>query len=349
MRAVAKITILSLVLIMVFGMTATDNVEAAKYNWKLALEEIEGSVQHEWALEFKERLAEKSDGEINIAIYPYGTLGSSSDISGQTMNGIIEFAFSTPSWFATTIPEAGLFSLHYLWSDNMKVNKEVMADSEAIYGDLSNIYNDKGLKLLTVFHEGWQIWTSNKKITEPADFKGVKIRVMGDPILIETYQEYGANPVRMAYSEIYSGLQLNQIDAQVQPYFANQEMKFYEQQEYLTEAKQLPFITGVIINQDFFNGLPEEYQNMITETATNMTDYIFELQAELNKERLDMMLEDKPSLEVVKLTEEQQAAFEEKAKNVWETYREDVGEEGSEILDKLIKEIEAAEEEYGEE
>ena len=348
MRAVAKITILSLVLIMVFGLASTNNVEAAKYNWKLALEEIEGSVQHEWALEFKERLAEKSDGEINIQIYPYGTLGSSSDISGQTINGIIEFAFSTPSWFATTIPEAGLFSLHYLWSDNMEVNKQVMENSDAIYGDLSNIYNEKGLKLLTVFHEGWQIWTSNKKITEPADFKGVKIRVMGDPILIKTYKKYGANPVRMAYSEVYSGLQLNQIDAQVQPYFANQEMKFYEQQEYLTEAKQLPFITGVIINQSFFKGLPEKYQNMITETARNMTDYIFDLQKNLNEERLDMMVEDKPSLNVVKLTEEQQAAFQKRAKEVWDTYRKDVGEDGARILDKLIKEIKAAEEKYGE-
>ena len=347
MRVAAKITILSLVLMMVFSLTSANNVEAAKYNWKIALEEIEGSVQHEWALEFKKRLAEKSDGEINLNIYPYGTLGSSSDISDQTVNGILEFAFSTPSWFATTIPEAGLFSLHYLWSQNMEVNKEVMANSDAIYNDLSQLYNEKNLKLLSVFHEGWQIWTSNKKITQPKNFDGVKIRVMGDPILIETYEAYGANPVRMSYSEVYSGLQLNMIDAQVQPYFANQEMKFYEQQKYLTEAKQLPFITGVIINKPFFDGLPKEYQDMIVETATNMTDYIFELQAELNAKRLDMMLEDKPSLNVVRLTKDQQAAFEAKAKKVWDSYRNQVGEEGAAILDKLIEEIKAAEDEYG--
>ncbi len=172
------------------------------------------------------------------------------------------------------------------------------------------------------------------------------MRVMGDPILISNYKAYGANPVRMPYSEIYSSLQLNMIDTQVQPYFATQEMKFYEQQKYLTEAGQLPYITGVIINKPFFDGLPEEYRNMVVETARNLTDYIFEVQKELNKKRLDMMLEDKPELKVVKLTDEQIAAFEEKAKVVWDEYREDVGERGTRILDKLIKEIEAAEEKF---
>ncbi len=54
-------------------------------------------------------------------------------------------------------------------------------------------------------------------------------------------------------------------------------MKFYEQQDYLIEAKQVSFITGVIINKNFFENLPEEYQDMIFETTREMTDYIFEL------------------------------------------------------------------------
>ncbi len=343
MRKAKFFMIAGLLIVMVMAVVNVGAVSAAEYNWKFALEEIEGSVQHEWAKEFKKRIEEKSDGAVNIDIYPYGALGTSGDISEQTMNGIIEFAFSTPSWFATTIPEAGLFSLHYIWSDNLAVNKYVMENSEAIYQDLSKLYNTKNLKLLTVFHEGWQVWTSNKPLRKPADFEGVKIRVMGDPILISNYQAYGANPVRLAYSEIYSSLQLNMIDAQVQPYFATQEMKFYEQQKYLNVAKQVPFITGAIVNQNFFKSLPEEYQNMIVETARGMTDYIFKVQEELNAERLEMMLEDKPSLEVIKLTEEERAAFKAKAKTVWEEYKENVGENGTMILEKLIKEIKEAE------
>ncbi len=343
MKRFSLIISICLIVVMVFSFTA-----GAATHWKFALEEIEGSVQYEWATEFKKRIEEKTDGDIIIDIYPYGTLGTSGDISEQTMNGILEFAFSTPSWFASTIPAAGLFSLHYIWSDELDVNKYVMENSEAIYTDLAKLYEPKNLKLLQVFHEGWQVWTANKAIRKPADFEGVKIRVMGDPILIANYQAYGANPVRLAYSEIYSALQLNMIDAQVQPYFATQEMKFYEQQDYLIEAKQVPFITGVVVNKYFFNALPEEKQQLIVETARGMTDYIFNVQKELNAKRLDMMLEDKPSLEVIKLTEDERAAFKAKAKTVWEQYKNDVGEEGAAILEKLQAEIKAAEEEFGE-
>lgn len=347
MKRFSFILSISLVAMLIFSFTV-DLAQAATFHWKFALEEIEGSVQHEWAKEFKRRIEEKTDGEVIVDIYPYGTLGTSGDISEQTMNGIIEFAFSTPSWFATVIPEAGLFSLHYIWSDNLQVNKYVMENSEAIYEDLSALYTEKNLKLLTVFHEGWQVWTAHKPIRKPADFKGVKIRVMGDPILIANYKAYGANPVRLAYSEIYSALQLNMIDAQVQPYFATQEMKFYEQQEYLIEAKQVPFITGVIVNKYFYDSLPEKYQKMVVDTARGMTDYIFNVQKELNAKRLEMMLEAKPSLEVVKLTEEEREAFKAKAKTVWAQYMNKTGSEGKAILEKLIQEIKEAEAKFAE-
>jgi TRAP-type C4-dicarboxylate transport system substrate-binding protein len=88
MRKIYQIFVLSLVALMLFSVVGLENAEAQKYNWKFALEEIEGSVQHGWAQEFKKRIEEKSDGEVNIDIYPYGTLGSSGDISEQTINGV---------------------------------------------------------------------------------------------------------------------------------------------------------------------------------------------------------------------------------------------------------------------
>jgi len=70
----------------------------------------------------------------------------------QIINEVLEFAFSAPSWIATTIPEAGMFYLHYLWFDNLETNKHIMENSEVIYQDISQIYNEKDLKLLQAFH-----------------------------------------------------------------------------------------------------------------------------------------------------------------------------------------------------
>ncbi|KXS43091.1 MAG: TRAP-type C4-dicarboxylate transporter component [Candidatus Frackibacter sp. T328-2] len=320
--------------------------KAPEYTVKFALEEIEGSVQHAWAKEFKKRLEKKSNGKIKVKIYPYGSLGSSEDITELVQNGVIQFAFASPGHLASFIPEVGMFSLHYIWPNNMKVNKEVMASSEAIYGMLAKKYAENNLKLLEVNHEGWQVWSANKPIRSPKDMQGLKIRVMGDPILIKNYKAYGANPVQLAYSEIYSALQLNMIDANIQPMFAHQEMKFYEQQDYLISAKQVPFITTVVANEGFFKSLPKEYQKMITETSHELVDYIFEVQKELNNKRVKKMKEAKPSLKVINLNEKERMKFKARAKTVWQSYKKDVGEDGAKILNKLLKEIKAAKKQY---
>ncbi|MFP3428076.1 TRAP transporter substrate-binding protein DctP, partial [Pseudoalteromonas sp. SIMBA_162] len=74
---------------------------------------------------------------------------------------------------------------------------------------------------------------------------------------------YGANPTPMPYSEVYSGLQLGQIDGQVNPVFAIQEMSFYEVQDYMIQAKQAQFITTLVASSDFYSGLDDEQQQML--------------------------------------------------------------------------------------
>lgn len=347
--------VLTLTVVLVFALTLSacagwfgsdDEEENKTYTAKFALEEIEGSVQHQWAKEFKKRVEKKTDGNIKIQIYPYGTLGSSEDITESTQNGVVQMAFSSPGHLGSSIPEIRIFSTHFLWSDDVDANKEVMKDSEAIYTDLAKEFKKQNLKLLEVNTEGWQVWTANKEIRKPADFKGIKMRVMGSPMLIKQYNEYGANPVQIAYSEIYSSLQLGMIDAQVQPIFATQEMKFYEQQDYLIWGKHLPFTTTVVSNQDWFKSLPEKYQKVITETSKDMVDYITKVEREFNEKRLEKIKKAKPSINTIRLTEEERQAFKDKVMSFRESdkYKELIGgDNGMKILNKLKKEIKAAE------
>ena len=79
-------------------------------------------------------------------------------------------------------------------------------------------------------------------------------------LLVEGYKAYGAAPTPMSYGEVYSGLQMGLIDAQVNPLFAIYSMKFYEVQDYVTQLKSEPFIGIPTVNQAFFDGLPQEVQ-----------------------------------------------------------------------------------------
>jgi TRAP-type C4-dicarboxylate transport system substrate-binding protein len=185
---------------------------AAAEEWKFAIEEIEGSVQDAYAQKFKELIEEKTGGEVTVTIYPYGTLGTSADLTELVTQGAIQFANASPGHLGTMVPEIQVFSIPYLLSEENSVNKQVLTESEVIYNQLQEDFHDKGLHLLTMYPEGEMVWTTNKEIRTPEDFDNFKMRTMVSPMLVAAYEAYGASPTPMPYGEVYGGLQLGQID-----------------------------------------------------------------------------------------------------------------------------------------
>lgn len=319
---------------------------AAADEWKFAIEEISGSVQDKYAQEFKRLIEEKSGGDVTVTIYPYGALGTSADLTELVTQGAIEFANASPGHLGTMVPEIQVFSLTYLLSDNNEANKKVLTESPIIYDTLGDDFEKKGLKLLTMYPEGEMVWTTNRKITKPADFDNFKMRVMVSPMLIEAYKAFGASPTPMPYGEVYGGLQLKQIDGQVNPIFAIEEMKFYEVTDYMIWAGQQQFTTTVVTNSDWYNAdISDEQRKMIDETIDELGDYIFKIQEKYNTERLEKIKEAKPDMKMIELTPEQRDAFREASMPARDQFVEMVGPRGKEILDALVAEIAEAEKE----
>lgn len=335
--------------IAIAGVMVTSVAQAETETWRFALEEIDGSIQDVYAEEFKKRVEEQTNGEVTVDIYPYGTLGTSSQLTELVQQGAVQFAFASPGHLASVIPETGIFTLHFLFSDDNKINEKILGESEAI-PLLQKAYSEQNLQLLGIIPEGWMAWTADRPIRTPADMEGLKIRTMTSPILAETYRAYGANPTPMPYWEVYSGLQLEQIDAQVNPIFAIEEMGFYEVQDYMIHAKQAQFITTLVANDAFYHGLSDERQAMVDEITNDLRSYIFDKQAKINQARLEIIQENS-DIEVITLTDEQRAAFRRKSLPVRETYIEQAGERGEKILNILEQELRAAEaaQEEGEE
>lgn len=321
--------------------TGSEPDPAKTKQWRFAIEEIQGSVQHEYALKFAELVEEKTGGGIQIDVYPYGTLGTSEQLTELVRNGAVEVAFASPGHLGAMIPEVQVFSIHYLFPRDMETVHRVLSDSETLFGPLAEAYTDKGLRLLSLIPEGWMVWTANKPIREPADFDGVKIRTMVSPLLLKAYKAYGANPTPMAYSEVYGALQLNMIDAQVNPVFAIEEMAFHEQQSHMIFGYHLPFIASVIINPGVYDSLTDEQRQAVMEAESELDDFIFETQARLNEERLASITEE-DGTEIIRLEAEQISAFRELALPVQDQYVETAGERGRKILEGLKRELEEA-------
>jgi len=326
--------------LLVASVGATQVAHAAE--WKFAIEEITGSVQDAYAQEFKKRIEEKSGGDTTVTIYPYGSLGTSADLTELITQGAIQFANSSPGHLGTLVPEIQVFSIPYLLSQNNDANKKVLTESPVIYETLQEDFHSKGLHLLTMYPEGEMVWTTNRKIMSPEDFSNFKMRVMVSPLLVAAYEAFGANPTPMPYGEVYGGLQLKQIDGQVNPIFAIEEMKFYEVTDYMIWAGQQQFTTTVVTNVDWYQSMDDSTRAMLDETIDGMADYIFRVQDEYNQERLEQIKETS-DIEMIRLTEEQRQPFVEASQNVRDKFVEMVGEDGKSVLDALEKDIKEAE------
>ena len=137
-------------------------------------------------------------------------------------------------------------------------------------------------------------------------------------------------------------MQLGQLDGNIQPVFAHQEMDFYQVQDYLIFANQAQFIATFMANQDWYEGLSQEYKEAVDESVVELIPYIHDVQERLNEERLDIITENS-DIELVYLTPEERAAFRELSLPVRDTFAEMVGERGARLMTVLIDLVDEAE------
>ena len=259
--------------------------------WRFAIEESKGSVQHQYAMRFKELIEERTAGDVEVVVYPYGTLGTSTQITEQLSLGVVQFAMASPGSLGKFIPELQVFLLHFVLPQRPADVQNVLADPQLI-AFLDPLYAAKGLNLLSMYSEGQMAWTLKEEVRQPDDFSGLKMRVMTSPILLAAYGAYGASPTPMPYSEVYSGLQLNMIDGQVNPVFAIERQKFHEVTDWLIFPGHSSFVTTAAGNRQFLAALSDSRRQLVTDVIAELDPWIFDIQTELESLRLVDILRD---------------------------------------------------------
>ncbi len=336
-----SILLLTTILVLTFfGTAMAANYNGPAINAKLASEEIEGDFMTVWARNFSDHMKEWSGGKINIEVYPYGTLGATGDINELAQMGVVEFVFSDHAWISSFVPQAQALALNYIFPTE-KVPEVLgwMAQNGKFLPLLEDAFRKNGLVPLSIMFEGWQWVTSKKPITSLADMKGLKLRLMSSKLLVEDYKAYGASPTPMSYGEVYSGLQMGLIDAQVNPLFAIYSMKFYEVQDYLTQLKSEPFIGIPTVNEDFFNSLPKEVQDEMRKFWIDAIVPAGNWITKRNAEDMEKMKAAKPSLKFEVLDNATIAKFKARAETVYPEYTKIGGDGAQAILDALLKDI----------
>ncbi|EWG99978.1 hypothetical protein Q427_22015 [Halomonas sp. BC04] len=168
---------------------------------------------------------------------------------------------------------------------------------------------------------------------------------MTNPLLSETYRAFGATPTPLPWGEVYGGLQTGIIQGQENPIFWIESGGLYEVSPHLVFTGHGWFTTAMMANQDFFDGLSEEEQQLVRDATEAAYEHIIDHISGLADESLAKIQEASDEVTVTRLDEDQIQAFRERAPQVEERFIEMTGERGQELLEQFKADLEAVTEE----
>ncbi|MFD0980085.1 TRAP transporter substrate-binding protein [Tropicimonas aquimaris] len=295
---------------------------------KLAHAAPESDLQQTLSVFFKEQVEARSNGELKVNIFPHGQLGSDSQMIDGARSGIIDIAMSGLNNFTGMLPEAGAFTLPFMFPDRESAYK--VLDGEVGQG-VSASMEQFGLKGLGYPENGYRNVSNNRgPVTTPADLDGVRMRVNNSKALNDMFDLLGANPQQIPVAELYTALETGVVDAQDHPIGVVLSFKFYEVQDYLTLTQHAYAPLALVMNLDKFNGLSEDEQKIITEVAAEAVA----MQRELSIEKEEEMIAELEAEGMKVNRDVDSAAFQEAVKPVWQNF---IDENGDALVNAILE------------
>jgi C4-dicarboxylate-binding protein DctP len=218
--------------------------------------------EHAYALLFKSVVESMSNGEASVELYPGGTLAQSKAATEMVQNGTLEMAITTGT-IAGFYPAMQVFSLPYAFRSD-EVAWRVFDESDFWKNMVADMAEKSNLLVLGMGQNGTRHFTNSKKVIKsPADMRGMKFRVMPSPIFSQMVEALGATAMPLAHNEIYTACQTGVVDGQENPVWNIAANKWYEVQDYMTLDGHVWSENMLVINNDYFNKLPADIQQII--------------------------------------------------------------------------------------
>lgn len=234
-----------------------------------------------WALSaeyFSSLVKKRSDGRINIKVYPAAQLMAGKQTSEFLLlrNGSIDFSMASTINWSPQIKELNLTALPFFLAVQPDRYKAMDAIEAGASGKMIiDVVEKKGVKFLGWAENGFREMTTSKgPITSPKDMTGLKIRVVGSPIFIETFRALGANPVNMNWSEATTGFQQGLVDGQENPTNGiNIPLKIWDFHKFHCDWHYIIDPLLLCANDTVWKGFAPEDQKLLLECAAEAEAY----------------------------------------------------------------------------
>ena len=281
-----------------------------------------GQAAEKWA----ELVAERSDGELTLRVYPNSQLvnGDQTREFSAMRSGLIDAAVGSTINWSPQVPELNLFSLPFFMPDVEAVDAvtggaagELVFEAIASRGVVPLAWGENGFR---------QLSNSQGPIDEPADLEGLKIRVVGSPLFQDTFTALGANPTQMSWADAKPALTTGAVDGQENPLSVFDVARIDQVgQEHVTLWNYMNDPLIFAANQQVWSTLSDDEKALLRETAVEAGAWEIAMTREQESERLAAIQE--RGVTVTDLSEEQHEAFVAATEGVYEKWVPRIGED----------------------
>lgn len=311
--------VLALTMLFVLAAPAMADGEDVK-QWSIATVTAENHPMTIACVTFADKVREATDGAVDITVYYGGQLGSDPEICAQVMDGTLEMAFPSVGNMGSFTGLVYAYQLPFMitnWDQYLELSK-----SDEAAALLDAIGEELGVKALATWNSGFRhLLAVDKSLDSVEACKGEKFRVGENDLFVALFSALGAAPTVIPYGEIYTSLQNKVIDALEMDISAIYMERHYEVAKYLTETGHFTWPGICLINQDAWDSLTPEQQEIFETAAEETLDENIAYIAQVEEETIGQ-LEDE-GVEITEMTDEMYSEFSEAEVDVIEQFTAD--------------------------
>lgn len=277
---------------------------------------------------FADRVNEEMNGTVCVEVFPNSTLYDDDKVLEAMLQGDVQLAAPSLSKFETFTKQFRLFDLPFVFADIAAVDRyQSSEDGQALLGSMER----KGLKGLGFWHSGMKQLSAGRPLEMPEDAAGLKFRIQPSDVLQAQFEALGANPQKMAFSEVYGALQTGVVDGQENTWSNIYGQKFFEVQDGVTETNHGVLDYMVVTSTEWWDGLDpavrDQLATIMTEVTTERNAAIVEVEEASKQAVIDT------GTVVRTLTPEQRLAWVEAMQPVWDQFADEIGQD---VIEKAV-------------
>ena len=284
----------------------------------------ENTPKGQGALKFKELAEKKLPGKVQVQVFPSSQLFGDAKELEAVLLGDVQFIAPSLSKFDRYTKSIQVYDLPFLFQDIEAVDR---FQSGPQGQGLLTAMKSKGLLGVAYWHNGMkQLSTDKDQLKVPADVKGLKFRIQASDVLEAQFRALGANPQKMAFSEVYQALQTGVVDGQENTWSNIYSQKFFEVQKTIAVTNHGLIDYMVVTNAKWWDGLPADVRKGLSEAMAEATAYSNKLANDINEADRKKIAE-AGKAKIQTLSKADLALWQKAMEPVWKKFEGDIGKD----------------------